>query len=87
MDEEKTGRGAGDAQQRKRDLASVRRAIAALRDTTGIPVTIGGVVGEGHTLVLSESLGMRTSAMKDLKKSGVIESVFVVRARAKGIAK
>ena len=47
--------------------SAVRRAIAALRDTTGIPVTIGGVVGEGHTLVLSESLGMRTSAMKDLK--------------------
>ena len=69
MDEEKSGRSGGvtgDAQQRKRDLASVRRAIAALRDSTGIPVTIGGVVGEGHTLVLSESLGMRTSAMKDL---------------------
>ena len=70
MDEENTGRGssaAGDAQRRKRDLASVRSAIAALREATGIPVTIGGVVGEGHTLVLSESLGMRTSAMKDLK--------------------
>ena len=70
MDEETTGRGsgaAGEAQQRKRDLASVRRAIASLRDATGIPVTIGGVVGEGHTLVQSESLGMPTSAMKDLK--------------------
>ena len=58
--------GAGGAQHRRRDLASVRNAIAALREQTGIPVTIGGVVGEGHTLVLSESLGMRTSAMKDL---------------------
>ncbi|HHX84861.1 MAG TPA: LuxR family transcriptional regulator [Actinomycetales bacterium] len=67
MDEEKTGGADSDAQRRRRDLASVRSAIAALREATGIPVTIGGVVGEGHTLVLSESLGMRTSAMKDLK--------------------
>ena len=67
MDEEKSVGGAGgDGQQRKRDLASVRSAISALRESTGIPVTIGGVVGEGRTLVLSESLGMRTSAMKDL---------------------
>ena len=56
----------GSARNRRRDLASIRRAIAALRESTGIPVTIGGAVGEGHTLVLSESLGMRTSAMKDL---------------------
>lgn len=71
MEQEKSGRGSGgaqgDAQRRKRDLASVRKAITALREATGIPVTMGGVVGEGHTLVLSESLGMRTSAMKDLK--------------------
>lgn len=68
MDEEKSTGGAdGDVQRRRRDLASVRSAIAALREATGIPVTIGGVVGEGRTLVLSESLGMRTSAMKDLK--------------------
>lgn len=48
MDEDNTGHGpsgAGDAQRRKRDLASVRSAIAALREATGIPVTIGGVVG------------------------------------------
>ncbi len=68
VDEDVTGSAAGgEAQRRRRDLASVRSAIAALRDATGIPVTIGGVVGDGHTLVLSESLGMRTSAMKDLK--------------------
>lgn len=68
MDDEKpvAGGGAGDPRRRRRDLASVRSAIAGLRESTGAPVTIGGVVGEGHTLVLSESLGMRTAAMKDL---------------------
>ena len=63
-------RPAGDARQnaenRRRDLASIRDAIGALKDSTGIPVTIGGLVGEGRTLVLSESLGMLTTSMQDL---------------------
>lgn len=68
MDEDNSAGGVGgEVQRRRRDLASVRSAISALRESTGIPVTIGGVVGDGRTLVLSESLGMRTSAMKDLK--------------------
>lgn len=66
-DVQPTGDARHSAENRHRDLASIRNAISALKDSTGIPVTIGGIVGEGHTLVLSESVGTRTSSMQDLQ--------------------
>lgn len=55
-----------EAQRIRDDKKAVREALDSLRAATGIPVAIGGLVGANRKLRLSESIGFRTDAMKDL---------------------
>lgn len=72
----------------KDDEDAVRRALAALRTSTGIPVTMWGALGPDNKLKISTWVGLRTPALHNLvveAGSGVGGRVVATR-RAVGVS-